>query len=173
LLNKSALFTVIKELEYALLQLIHQVNTLLNAVQYTLLGKLPITIIGPVVLHSKLRNISLCLPETYELIAGTKFDDIHAYYKLIKVTSVGNAHGIKVILKVLLKTESQRFTLLRITVLPYEYLTTPSRYTSSSMTILAYRTEMSYGQRYVVPSRQHFMTFARLMRVQVVLPDYN
>jgi hypothetical protein len=58
------------------------------------------------------------LPETYELIAGTKFDDIHAYYELIKVTSVANAHGIKLILEVPLKTESQRFTLFKITALP-------------------------------------------------------
>jgi hypothetical protein len=106
LLNQSALFTVIRELEYALLQLTHQVDTLLNAVQYTLSGKLPITIIGPNVLRSILRNISLCLPETYELIAGTKFDDMHAYYELIKVTAVGTAHGIKLILEVPLKTES-------------------------------------------------------------------
>jgi hypothetical protein len=33
LLNQSALFKVIRELEYALLQLTHQVDTLLNAVQ--------------------------------------------------------------------------------------------------------------------------------------------
>jgi hypothetical protein len=92
------------------------------------------------VLHSILRNVSLSLPETYELIAGTKFDDIHAYYKLIKVTSVCTAHGIKLILEVPLKTEIQRYTLFMIIALLYEYLTTPSRYTSSSMTILAYHT---------------------------------
>jgi hypothetical protein len=67
-------------------------------------------------------------------------DDIHACYKLIKVTLVGTAHGIKLILEVPLKTENQRFTLFKIIALPYEYLTTPSRYTSSSITILAYRT---------------------------------
>jgi hypothetical protein len=103
LLNQSALFTVIRELEYALLELTHQIDTSLNAVQYTLSGKLPITIIGANILHSILRNISLCLPETYELIAGTKFYDIHAYYELIKVTSVCTAHDIKLIFKVLLK----------------------------------------------------------------------
>jgi hypothetical protein len=41
-------------------------------------------------------------------------DDIHAYYELIKVTLVGNAHGIKLILEVPLKTERQRFTLFKI-----------------------------------------------------------
>jgi len=58
------------------------------------------------ILHSILRNISLCLPENYELIAGTNFENIHLYYELIKVTAVGNAHGIKLILKVPLKTAS-------------------------------------------------------------------
>ena len=112
--NQSALFTVIRELEYALLQLTHQVDELPMAVQYTLSGKLPITILGPNVLNSILRNISLCLPENYELIAGTKLDTIHLHYELIKVTAVGTEHGIKLILEVPLKTGSQHFTLFRI-----------------------------------------------------------
>jgi len=37
---------------------------------------------------------------------------------LIKVTTVGNAHGIKLILEVPLKTEIQSFTLFRIIALP-------------------------------------------------------
>jgi len=45
------------------------------AVQYTLSGKLPITIIGPSVLHNILQSISLL--ENYELVAGTRFDEIH------------------------------------------------------------------------------------------------
>jgi hypothetical protein len=62
------------------------------------------------------------LPENYELIAGTKFYNIHLYYELFKVTAVGTAHGIKLILEVPLKTESQRFTLFRITALPTRVL---------------------------------------------------
>jgi hypothetical protein len=58
------------------------------------------------------------LPETYELIAGTNYDDIHAYYELIKVTSVGTAHGIKLILEVPLKSEGLLFTLFKIIALP-------------------------------------------------------
>jgi hypothetical protein len=57
------------------------------------------------------------LPENYEFIAGAKFDSIHLYYNLIKVTTVGTAHSIKLILEVSLKTENQRFTLFRIIVL--------------------------------------------------------
>ena len=118
LLNQSALFTVIRELEFALIQLTHQVDELQMAVQHSLSGKLSMSILGPNVLHSILRNISLCLPENYELIAGSKFENIYLYYQLIKVTAVGNAHGIQLILEVPLKTESQSFTLYRIIALP-------------------------------------------------------
>jgi hypothetical protein len=90
LYKQSTLFIVIRQLEYALLQLTHQVDELI-AVQYTLTGKLPMTIVGPNVLN----NIFLCLPENYELIAGTKFDNIHLYYELIKVTMAGTASSIK------------------------------------------------------------------------------
>ena len=76
----------------------------------------------PNVLYSILRNIFLCLPKSYELIAGIKFDNIHLYYELIKVTVVGTAHSIKLILEVPLKTESQHFTLFRIIALPTRVL---------------------------------------------------
>jgi len=56
------------------------------------------TILSPNIFHSILRYISLCLHENYELIAGTKFANIYLYYELIKVTTVGNAHKIKLIL---------------------------------------------------------------------------
>jgi hypothetical protein len=111
LFNQSTLFTVIRELEYALLQLTRQADELLTAVQVTLSGKLPLSLISPHLLNNILRNIFLCLPENYELIAGTKFDSIHEYYELIKIT-------IKLLLEFPLKTESQRFTLFRIIVLP-------------------------------------------------------
>ena len=64
------------------------------------------SILGPNVLHSIL-NISLCVPENYELIAGSKFENIYLYYQLIKVTAVGNSHGIQLILEVPLKTEPE------------------------------------------------------------------
>jgi len=93
---------------------------------------------SPNVLNNILRNVSLCLPENYELIAGTKFDNIHLYYELIKVTTVGIAHSIKLILEVPLKNESQRFTLIRIIASPTRILNDTFYYTSSSMAILAY-----------------------------------
>ena len=50
LLNQSALFTVIRELEFALIQLTRQVDELQMAVQHSLSGKLSMSILGPNVL---------------------------------------------------------------------------------------------------------------------------
>jgi hypothetical protein len=44
-------------------------------------------------------------------------DNIHLYYELAMGTVVGNAHGVKIIVNVPLKTASQQFTLYK-TVLP-------------------------------------------------------
>jgi hypothetical protein len=77
----------VRQLEFALLQLEKQIDQLLAAVQYTLIGKLPVTLISPSTLQSILRNISLHLSENYELVAGTQWENIHLYYGLIKVVS--------------------------------------------------------------------------------------
>jgi hypothetical protein len=98
--------------------MIQQVSDLLGAVQSVLQGKLPVSLINPATLQNMLRNISLHLPPGYELIAGTRADNIYLYYELTTVTLVGNAHGIKLIINVPLKTASQYFVLYKIIVLP-------------------------------------------------------
>jgi len=87
----------------------------------------------------------LCLPENYELISGTKCDTIYLYYELIKVTAVDTAYGIKLILEVPLKTESQHFTLFRIIALPTRVLNEPF-----ALYQLEYNIGLSYSQRYYI-----------------------
>jgi len=67
------------------------------------------SVLSPDTLHSILRNISLCLPENYELIAGARFESIYLYYQLIGVTTVGGAHGIILIFEVPLKNGEPEF----------------------------------------------------------------
>jgi hypothetical protein len=42
----------------------------------------------PSVLHNVLKNISLLLPEKFELIAGIKIENVHMYYELIKASII-------------------------------------------------------------------------------------
>jgi len=47
--------------------------------------------------------MSFHLPENYELIAGTRAENIHFYYKFVKVAAIANSHYIKIILNVPMK----------------------------------------------------------------------
>jgi hypothetical protein len=88
------------------------------AVQNTLLGKLPVAILKPSVLYNVLRNISLLLPENFELVAGIKIENVHMYYELIKASIIGKAHRLNLILEIPLKTAGQIFTMYRMIALP-------------------------------------------------------
>ena len=80
--NYSELYTVLRQLEFAVLQMIHQTDKLIGAIQCVLQGKLPIRLISPT-LQGVLRNVSLQLPEGYELILGTKLDKMYLYYEVV------------------------------------------------------------------------------------------
>lgn len=92
LLSTTIVCVVIRQLELALLQLVQQIDELLDAIQYMIQSKLPVNFINPTNLHNSLRNASLHLPEGYELIVGTRTENIHLYYELVKVTIVENVH---------------------------------------------------------------------------------
>lgn len=67
LYGQSELHTTIRQLEFALLQLTQRLDEQTNAVQYMSLGRLPISFIKPTTLHNIVRNVSLQLPENFEL----------------------------------------------------------------------------------------------------------
>jgi len=64
--NYSELYTVIRQLEFALLQMIYQTDELIGVIQCVLQGKLPISLTSPTTLQGILRNVSLQLPKGYE-----------------------------------------------------------------------------------------------------------
>jgi len=109
--HHSVIYVQVRQLEYSLMMAVQQIGELLSSVQYALLGKLPVNLVTPVTLHRVLTDVSLNLPENYELVAGVKIQDIHTYYELIKVALVGNAYGAQLVIQVPLKTAAQSFSL--------------------------------------------------------------
>jgi hypothetical protein len=85
------------------MQMIQQTDELLTAIQYVMLGKLPVNLINPTTLQNILRNVSLQLPGGFDLIFVTKTENIHLLYEIANVTAVANVHGIKLIINVPLK----------------------------------------------------------------------
>jgi len=61
------------------LQLTQRFDELTNAVQYMSLRKLPISFVNPTTLQNILRNVSLQLPKNFDLIAGTRLQNIYLY----------------------------------------------------------------------------------------------
>jgi hypothetical protein len=118
LFGQSTLYKHIRQLEFTLLQLTQQIHQLFNSVQCANHGKLSVEFVTPKVLQSILRNISLHLPESYELVAGTSVENIHLYYELTNVTEIANSHFIYLVLNVPLRTTNSHFNLLRIINLP-------------------------------------------------------
>ena len=104
-------------MEFTLLQLTQQLDKVFDAIELSISGSLSIKLISPSSLQSILRNITLHLPEGYELIAGTRTEDIHQYYKLFKVSIVANFHCIKLI-HIPHKSVDHSFTLYKIIILP-------------------------------------------------------
>jgi hypothetical protein len=120
--DHSFLIGLVRQMEFSLLQLTVQIDELNMAIQNTLVGKLPVAILKPSVLHDVLKNISLILPENFGLVAGIKIENIHLYYELIKASVIGDAHGLKLVLEIPLKMAGQIFTVYRIVALPTEIL---------------------------------------------------
>ena len=118
--SQREVYMAVRQLEIALFQLTQQVDELLAAIQYTLQGKLPVTLIGPSDLHGIIRNLSLHLPKGYELVARTKQQNIFLYYDLITVAMVGDSHYLRLIMKIPLRTTEQLFSL-------YELIAPPAR----------------------------------------------
>jgi regulator of replication initiation timing len=98
--GQNELYTSIREMEFSILRLTQQLDELINAIQFMIMEKLPVNLINPIVLHRILKNVSFNLPDSYDLVAGTRIENIHLYYDIIKVTAIANAHQIKMVMDV-------------------------------------------------------------------------
>jgi hypothetical protein len=118
LFGQSTLFMHIRQLEFGLLQLTQQIDKLFNLLQCAIQGKLSIELVNPSVFQNMLRNVSLHLPEGYELVAGTNINNIHLYYELVKVSVLANTHSIYLALNIPLQFAHRHFTLFGAITLP-------------------------------------------------------
>jgi hypothetical protein len=105
-------------MEFAILQLERQVDELLAIVQYALSGKLLVTLVSPATLREILCNVSLRLPENHKLVVGTRWENIHLYYDLIKVALICDVHSIKLVMDIPMRTADQSFNLYKLIAMP-------------------------------------------------------
>jgi hypothetical protein len=76
--------TAVRQLQFALTQLELQVNQLLGAFQTLVKGRIPPRLIAFNNLHDMLKNVSLSLPEGYDLVMGTQYNNMPWYIKHVR-----------------------------------------------------------------------------------------
>jgi hypothetical protein len=146
---------VIRELEFPLIQAEIHIDEMMTALQAIMIGKIPVNLITPRVLQNIIKNVSLSLPDDYDLVAGSEFGQMTWYYELIQVNIMTSSRGFIMILSTLLKDEHRRFETYKI---------------HSCFSKLSKQTFVRYNIAYDyfamnVPQRTHFtMTEAELLR---------
>ena len=81
-------------------------------------GNLPVELIDTRTLQNILRNVTLQLPDGFELIFGPKTENLDQYFQITKVAVIANMHRVKLLISLHLKASHQLFTLHRIITLP-------------------------------------------------------
>ena len=76
----------------------------------------------PTVLHELLKNITVILPEGYELIVGLRPNNVYLYYEVIQATMLADVHSFKLVLHVPLKSVDRQYELYKMVVLPTRIL---------------------------------------------------
>jgi hypothetical protein len=79
---------------------------------------LPIKLVKPKILQNIFKKVTLHIPEGYELMFETGTENVHIFYKLAILSLVEDAHSIKSIVTIPLKTTNSYFDLYSLVILP-------------------------------------------------------
>jgi hypothetical protein len=99
----------VRQLEFSLTQ---EIDKLFSSTQSAIQERLSTELVNPVVFQDILRNVSLLLPEGYELVAGTNSENIRLYYERTEISVAANAHFIRLVLNIPLQTANRHLLCL-------------------------------------------------------------
>jgi hypothetical protein len=69
-------------------------------------------------LREMLKNVTLILPDGYDLIAGLRLNNVYLYYVVIEATMLADIHSFKLVLNVPLRSMNRQYNLYRMVALP-------------------------------------------------------
>jgi hypothetical protein len=87
-------------------------------VQSALAGKMPASLVTPELLQDILKNVTLCLPDGYSLIAGANENQLNWYYESAPVSMLASQKGFLVVLSIPFMDVSQPYEFHKVYVLP-------------------------------------------------------
>ena len=101
--------TAERQLEFALMKLEISTDELIDALQFVLLGKVPLNLAKPNVLREMLKNVTMVLPEGRKIIAGLNSNNMYLYCDMIHAMVLADVHSSKLVFYVPLKTVNRHF----------------------------------------------------------------
>jgi hypothetical protein len=114
LFKQTNMFVHIRQLEFAILQLLIQIRQLQNGIENYLNGRLSLSLISPETLLDILKNVTFYLPDGYNLFTNLNKNDIHLYYEQMKTAFMASHQKLKLIFSIPLKTLDQHYNLYKL-----------------------------------------------------------
>jgi hypothetical protein len=108
---------LITSMELALSRVEVQLDEALTALQFGINGRVPVNLVPPFVFKNILTNVSLSLPDSYELIRGVS-SDLSWFYKFVSADMVATDKGFLRLLSIPLKDITTQYEMYRIFSFP-------------------------------------------------------
>ena len=117
--NRSSIFTYVGQLEFAILELLTLVKEVLISLDSTIIGKLSMNLISPVMLRNILKNVTSYFPDGYTLCVSLQRNNINLFYEFVDISVLTDYHSVKLVMLILLKTFERHFYLYNLITFPY------------------------------------------------------
>ena len=114
--------TAMRQVEFALLRMETSIEELIVAMQFVVLGKIPLNLVRPNMLREMLKNVTMVLPEGYDLLACLNSNNMFMYYEMVQAVVLADLHSFKLVFYVPLKTVKRYFELYKIIAFPTRIL---------------------------------------------------
>jgi len=108
--NQSSIFTYVRRLEFAILELRNLVKEVLISLDSTMTGKLSMNLIPPVILRNIFKNVTLYFLDGYTLCVSLQQNNMNLFYKFMDISVLADYHSVKLVMLIPLKTFERLFT---------------------------------------------------------------
>jgi len=120
LYNQSSIFTYVRRLEFAILELRTLVKEVLISLDNTMTGKLSMNLIPPVMLKNIFKNVTSYFPYGYTLCVSLRQNNINLFYEFMDISVLADYHSVKLVILIPLKTFERHFYLYKLITFPYK-----------------------------------------------------
>ena len=120
LYNQSSIFTYVRQLEFAILELRTLVKDFLISLDSTMTPKLSLNLIPPVMLRNILKNVTSYFLDGYSLCVSLQQNNINFFNEFIDISVLADYHSVKVVKLIPLETFDRHVYLYKLISFPYK-----------------------------------------------------